>query len=69
MMNATMMASLAVASVATLHYDPRSIGVVAGLLSGSTTLFWMWAQWTGRLTEPHLEDPGEVTKADTVVPA
>jgi MFS family permease len=69
MSNATMMASLAVASVATLHYDPRSIGVIAGFLSASTALFWLWAQWTGRLKEPRIEDSGEVTKADTVVPA
>ena len=69
MSNGTMMASLAVASVATLHYDPRSIGVVAGCLSASTALFWLWAQWTGRLKEPRIEDSGEVTKADTVVPA
>ena len=69
MSNGTMMASLAVASVATLHYDPRSIGVVAGCLSASTAFFWLWAQVTGRLTEPRSEDPGEVTKADNVVSA
>jgi MFS family permease len=69
MSNGTMMASLAVASVATLHYDPRSIGVVAGLLSSSTAFFWLWAQVTGRLKEPRFEDPGEVTKADNVVSA
>jgi hypothetical protein len=69
MSNGTMMASLAVASVATLHYDPRSIGVVAGCLSTSTAFFWLWAQVTGRLMEPRTEDPGEVTKADNVVSA
>ena len=69
MMNATMMASLAVASVATLHYDPRTIGVVAGCLSASTTFFWLWAQLTGRLKEPRLEGTGEITQADPVVPA
>ena len=69
MSNGTMMASLAVASVATLHYDPRSIGVVAGFLSASTAFFWLWAQLTGRLREPHTEDPGEVTKADNVISA
>lgn len=69
MSNATMMASLAVASVATLRYDPRSIGIVAGFLSASTALFWLWAQLTGLLVEPRIEDTGEVTKADNVVPA
>ena len=69
MMNSTMMASLAVASVATTQYDPRFIGVVAGLLSTSTTFFWVWAQLTGRLKEPKPEGSGEETKADPIVTA
>lgn len=69
MSNGTMMASLAVASVATLHYDPRTIGVVAGILSTSTALFWLWAQLTGRLKEPKREETGEITQADNIVPA
>jgi MFS family permease len=69
MANATMMASLAVASVATMHYSPRMIGVVAGLLSTSTAFFWLWAQLAGKLIEPEREIPGETPKADTVVPA
>lgn len=69
MSNATMMASLAVASVATLHYNPRVIGVVAGFLSASTALFWLWAQLTGRLKEPTRTEAGEVTQADPIVPA
>ena len=40
MMNATMMISLTVASVATTLFPIRGIGVVAGLLSGSTAIFW-----------------------------
>ncbi len=69
MSNGTMMASLAVASVATLHYDPRSIGIVAGFLSASTAFFWLWAQLAGYLKEPHREEEGELTKADPIVSA
>jgi hypothetical protein len=69
MTNATMMASLAVASVATLQYDPRLIGVVAGCLSTTTAFFWLWAQLAGRLKEPRREDAGELTKADPIVTA
>jgi MFS family permease len=69
MMNATMMASLAVASVATIHYNPRAIGVVAGCLSTTTAFFWLWAQLAGKLVEPSRNDAGEVTKAENVVPA
>lgn len=69
MSNVTMMASLAVASVATLTYDPRTIGVVAGILSASTALFWLWAQLAGKLVEPRLIEPVEVTKADPIVTA
>jgi len=47
-----MMLSLAGAGVASGYWDPRSIGAVAGLLSSTTAVFWGWAHWTGRLTEP-----------------
>jgi MFS family permease len=69
MTNGTMMASLAVASVATLSYDPRHIGVVAGCLSTTTAFFWLWAQLAGKLVEPHREPAGGVTKADPIVTA
>jgi predicted MFS family arabinose efflux permease len=69
MMNGTMMASLAVASVATLSYSPRTIGVVAGLLSTLTTVFWVWAQFAGKLTEPPRASEGETSQADPIVTA
>ncbi|HYP04665.1 MAG TPA: MFS transporter, partial [Bryobacteraceae bacterium] len=69
MMNGTMMASLAVASVATLTYDPRSIGVVAGLLSASTSFIWLWAQLAGKLVEPPRLPEPETPKADPIVTA
>jgi MFS family permease len=69
MMNGTMMASLAVASVATLTYGPREIGIVAGLLSASTSFVWLWAQLAGKLTEPPRLPEAETTKADPIVTA
>jgi hypothetical protein len=55
--------------VATIHYNPRAIGVVAGCLSTTTAFFWLWAQLAGKLVEPSRNDAGEVTKAENVVPA
>jgi MFS family permease len=57
--NSVMMLSLGVGGIATQHYDPRTIGVVAGILSGSTAFFWAWANWAGKLPEPetHLTEP------------
>jgi MFS family permease len=49
---ATMMISLAAASLATERYHPRPIAAIAGCLSASTALFWAWANYTGRLTLP-----------------
>jgi MFS family permease len=47
-----MMMSMAAAGVASTHYDPRTIGAIAGALSSSTALFWGWAHFSGRLPEP-----------------
>jgi MFS family permease len=47
-----MMLSMLAAGVASQHYDPRTIGAVAGALSSSTALFWGWAHFSGRLPEP-----------------
>ena len=52
MMNATMMLSITLASLATGHYPVRTIGFVAGLLSTSTAFFWAWANLAGRLPKP-----------------
>jgi MFS family permease len=55
MLNTTMLLSMGVCSVAVAHYTPREIGVVAGLLSAATGLFWMWADAAGRLVEPAVD--------------
>jgi MFS family permease len=52
MMNSTMMISLAAASAATAVFPIRGIGVVAGLLSASTAIFWGVADFSGKLREP-----------------
>jgi MFS family permease len=51
----TMMLSLTVASYYSQSHSPREIGVVAGVLSSMTAVFWAWALLTGRLPEPALE--------------
>ncbi len=48
----TMMLSMMGAGIASQHYSPRTIGVVAGVLSSTTAIFWGWANWAGRLPEP-----------------
>jgi MFS family permease len=55
MSNATMMISLTVASIATRHYDPRSIAFVAGLFSTATAIPWAWATFARKLPEPAVE--------------
>jgi hypothetical protein len=47
-----MMISMMLAGIASTHYSPRMIGVVAGLLSSTTAIFWGWANWTGKLPLP-----------------
>lgn len=47
-----MMVSMMLAGIASVHYSPRVIGTVAGLLSSTTAIFWGWANWTGRLPLP-----------------
>ena len=47
-----MMISMTVAGIASTHFSPRSIGVIAGLLSSTTAIFWGWANWSGRLPLP-----------------
>ena len=51
----TMMLSLTVASYYSQSRSPREIGVVAGVLSSLTAVYWAWALLTGRLPEPALE--------------
>ncbi len=49
---AMMMISMAVTGLASEVASPRSIGAVAGVLSGSTAFFWAWANHRGKLPEP-----------------
>jgi hypothetical protein len=49
-----MMVSMMGAGIASMHYSPRVIGVVAGILSSTTAIFWFWANSTGRLPRPVL---------------
>ena len=59
MLNAMMMISMGAASVATDHLPIRTIGVIAGCFSASTSIFWLWADLAGKLTEPPLEQAPE----------
>jgi MFS family permease len=52
MTNVTMILSLSAAGIASEHYSIRAVGVGAGVLSASTTIFWAWASMTGKLPEP-----------------
>ncbi|UCF39252.1 MAG: MFS transporter [Acidobacteriota bacterium] len=45
----TMIFSMALTGLASEYYSPRVIGVVSGILSSTTALFWAWANLTGRL--------------------
>ncbi|HUA82689.1 MAG TPA: MFS transporter [Bryobacteraceae bacterium] len=58
----TMMMSMGVAGLATVHVSPRVIGAWSGVLSSTTAIFWAWANFSGRLPEPELAgvDPDEV---------
>ncbi len=51
----TMMLSLTVASYYSQSHSPREIGVVAGVMSSMTAVYWGWALLSGRLPEPALE--------------
>ena len=57
-----MMLSMLGAGLASQKWSPRMIGAVSGLLSSSTAIFWLWANWTGRLPQPAAEgvEPREV---------
>ena len=47
-----MMLSMAGAGYVSDHWHPRTIGTVAGILSCSTFILWIAADWKGRLKEP-----------------
>ena len=71
MLQATMLLSLTVASVATKYVEIRTIGLVAGCLSTSTAFFWAWANWAGKLIEPKPEpiEPREEELTEPLTPA
>jgi MFS family permease len=52
MVSATAMISMAAAGIASIHHSPRTIGLVAGILSSSTAIFWGLADLRGKLPEP-----------------
>ncbi len=58
----TMMVSMAGAGIASQYYSPRTIGLVAGILSTSPAIFWGLANWKGKLPEPEplALEPAEV---------
>jgi MFS family permease len=47
-----MMLSMTAAGFASDYYPIRTIAAVAGVLSGSTSLFWALADWRGKIPEP-----------------
>jgi predicted MFS family arabinose efflux permease len=47
-----MMVSMMLAGAATIKFDPRTIGTVAGIVSSTTAIMWTWLNWSGRLPEP-----------------
>ncbi len=49
---AIMIASMAAAGIASQYFSPRAIGLVAGILSSLTAVWWTWADIAGRLPEP-----------------
>lgn len=53
---ATQMLSMAGAGLASQSYSPRTIAAVAGILSGSTGIWWMWLNLAGKLPEPAVEE-------------
>lgn len=48
----TMMISMTLAGFASEYQSPRVIGAWAGVLSSLTAVYWVWANWKGRLPEP-----------------
>jgi hypothetical protein len=57
--------------VATKYLNPRSIGLIAGCLSTTPAIFWAWANWAGKLTEPRVEpiEPREEEFTEPMTPA
>jgi MFS family permease len=56
---AVMIGSMAAAGIASQYFSPRAIGLVAGVLSSLTAVWWTWADFTGRLPEPVEGQPAD----------
>jgi MFS family permease len=72
MLNVTMILSLAGAGVASKFMTIRTVGAIAGALSASTTIFWVWANIAGALPEPQPVSPSvssEIEESSAVAPA
>ena len=69
MLNTVMMISMALSSVETNALGIRTVGVIAGMLSGSTAIFWALANAAGKLPEPRPEPADEERYESAVTPA
>ena len=67
MTNVTMIMSLSAAGVASEHFSIRAVGVAAGVLSASTTIFWTWTALMDKLTEPRAEPHEETPELESPV--
>jgi MFS family permease len=47
-----MMVSMMAAGTASISWSPRTIGAWSGFISSTTAIFWLWADWSGKLPEP-----------------
>ncbi len=48
----TMMVSMMLAGAASTSWNPRTIGMVSGIVSSMTAVVWTWMNWRGHLPEP-----------------
>jgi len=69
LLHASMMLSMGLAGIASMTYSPRQIGVVAGLLTASTAVFWAWANAAGKLVEPERSGVPNEEEHHPVTPA
>lgn len=69
LLHASMMLSMGLAGIASMTYTPRQIGVVAGLLTASTAVFWAWANAAGKLVEPERSGIHDEEDRHPVTPA
>jgi MFS family permease len=53
---AVMMVSMMGAGLASVHHDPRVIGMWSGILSSLTAIAWGWLDFSGKLPEPSPTD-------------